>query len=323
MMLECLADPKHRGPAKDTSFKVATELNDAGAKHTITGENVTPEGRKCMEGVLQASNVFVAQPKGTPPVTGELPLLHSAGAQPAVTFGTNAASDAVGNLRLAQNSWCSCYGDYKTAQAPLVKATVKFMRGSDKPSEVTLDPATDPRAQRLGACLKEKIASTSAVSLKDSDALTVPYAFQHVNSNALDADPAAPPPVQFLQLEVIRGRRAADTILAVAERGSAVKVYDALVQKFKAKSGSVSFKELDNKCKALLRADEGWAAAVEKQLDTDKKTLTLVSSLKAQDASWGEAETAANNTVATGEKDLAAAKKTRADDEKVCPKERY
>src|SRR4051812_15473449 len=47
-VMECLVDPKNRGPAASTKVTVKTHVTDAEATHTIVGENLTPDGQKCI-----------------------------------------------------------------------------------------------------------------------------------------------------------------------------------------------------------------------------------------------------------------------------------
>ncbi|MCK6593154.1 MAG: hypothetical protein L6Q76_36830, partial [Polyangiaceae bacterium] len=104
---------------------------------------------------------------------------------------------------------------------------------------------------------------------------------------------------------------------------AAAGVYDGLVKQYKAKPASVSVDDLKARCADLLKADDGWTAAIEKQLEIDQQTFSLVNELASKDPGWAKAKEVAQTNVDDTKKDLELAKKTRSDDAGICPKERF
>jgi len=52
-IMECMADPKNRGPKERTVITVSTKVPESGIpEHTITSDNITPDGETCVRGVL-------------------------------------------------------------------------------------------------------------------------------------------------------------------------------------------------------------------------------------------------------------------------------
>lgn len=328
-VMECLADPVRRGPAKETRVVIKSTLGASGVEHAVSGQNVTPEGEKCITSSL--TRYFSTVPQlatpaagaaGAAPVTAEIPVQHIAGVSPAVTLGVNEGSDIAGTVRLMQSTWCDCYAEWKDAPPRTLKARIKVAKGaSSAPSDVTFEPTNDPAADKVAACLKDKV---KALRFKvTTDELTLPYTFLFLHSAHDGGLPNAPPDIQFAQLDALRSQRAAAAVIAVGARSAAAVTYDGLVQKYKAKPGSVQVDELKSRCADLLKADDGWVASIERQLDIDQKTVALVSELKAKDAAWAKAEAAAQSNLDATKKDLETAKKTRSDDSGICPKERF
>src|SRR5215471_6751484 len=69
-VLECLADPKNRGKAKNIKFSVDTTATESGWEHQITHTDLTPEGEQCvkrtLDKLLDGWAKSVERPKGTP-----------------------------------------------------------------------------------------------------------------------------------------------------------------------------------------------------------------------------------------------------------------
>ncbi|HEY8209248.1 MAG TPA: hypothetical protein VIG99_17285 [Myxococcaceae bacterium] len=52
-IMECMADPKNRGPKERTAITVSTKVPESGVPdHTVTSDNITPDGEACVRGVL-------------------------------------------------------------------------------------------------------------------------------------------------------------------------------------------------------------------------------------------------------------------------------
>jgi hypothetical protein len=326
-VMECLVDPTRRGAEKETRVTIKSTLGASGVESAVTGQNLTPEGEKCIKATL--SRYFATVPQlatpaaaGAAPVTAEIPVQHIAGVSPAVTLGINEGSDITGTVRLMQSTWCDCYAEWKDAPPSTLKAKIKIAKGTSvAPTDVTFEPTNDPAADKVAACLKDKV---KALRFKVStDELTLPYTFLFLHSSHDGVVTNAPPEIQFAQLDALRGQRAAAAVVAVGARSAAAVVYDDLVKKYKAKPASVPVDDLKSRCADLLKADDGWVASIEKQIDIDQKTVTLIGQLKAKDPGWAKAEAAAQSNLDATKKDLELAKKTRSDDSGICPKERF
>lgn len=332
-VMECLVDPTRRGAEKDTRVTVKSTLGASGVEHAVTGENLTPEGVKCIREALGRyfatipSGALSAPAAGGAPVTAQAPFQHVAGVSPSVKLGLNEGSDVSGTVRLMQSTWCDCYAEWKDAPPRTLKAKIKLTKPADgakggaAPSDVTFDPTNDPAADKVAACLKDKVKGLRFNVT--SDEVTIPYTFLFLNSLHDGGITEAPPEIRFAQLDALRGQRAAVAVIAVGGRSAAAVTYDGLVQKYKAKASSVTVEELKDKCAALLKADDGWVAAIERQLDIEQKTLALTTELKANDPQWAKVEGTVQSNVDATKKDLETAKKTRTDDAGICPKERF
>ncbi|MBN1210836.1 MAG: hypothetical protein JXB05_38665 [Myxococcaceae bacterium] len=319
-VMECLVDPKNRGPEATTKVSVKTNVTDQAATHTITGENLTPEGQKCAQAAVDKAVPLQTLPQGAPPVTAEAQFIHELNNSPSVTFGINEGSDFSGTVRLAQPQWCDCYAPFSTQAPPVLTAKLKLMKASPTPADITFEPSGSTEGDQLAACLKQKIAALP-VTLK-SDELTFPHRFVHFHAQATEPAASLPPELRFYQLELVRGQRAADAAIAFGARANAAEAYDAIVAKYQKTQDWKLIPELREKCAALVKAADGWLAAIEAQQGVDEATLTLVKSLKAKDEAWAEVETASQTTLATTQKELETAKQRRQQDEAACPKER-
>jgi hypothetical protein len=329
-VLECLVDPTRRGAERETRITVKSTLGASGVEHAVAGQNLTPEGEKCVREAL--GRYFAAVPAiasrpaasaSAAPVTAEAAFSHVAGVLPTVKLGQNEGSDVAGTIRLQQSTWCDCYADWKDAAPRTLKAKIKLKKGAGPvaPAEVTIDPVNEPTADKVAACLKDKVKALKFNVT--SDEVTIPYTFLFLHSSHDGPIADAPPEIRFAQLEALRGQRAAAAVVAVGARTVAAVTYDALVKKYKAKPENSLVEELKTKCAALLKTDDGWVASIERQLEMDQQTLALIVELKANDPQWAKAEAAIQSNVDATKKDLEAAKKTRTDDAGICPKERF
>lgn len=329
-VMECLVDPKRRGAEKETRVVIKSTLGASGLEHAVSGQNLTPDGEACVRSALGRYFATVPQLASPPaaasappaPVTAEALVQHVSGVSPTVTLGLNEGSDISGTVRLMQSTWCDCYAEWKDAPPRPLKAKIKIAKGdSAAPSDVTFEPTNDANADKVAACLAGKV---KGLRFKvTTDELTLPYTFLFLHSSHDGALSAAPPEIQFAQLDALRGQRAAAAVIAVGARSSAAVTYDDLVKKYKAKPASVQVDDLKARCADLLKTDDGWIAAIERQLDIDQKTVALIAELKAKDPGWAKAEAASQSNVDATKKDLELAKKTRSDDSGICPKERF
>lgn len=319
-VMECLVDPKHRGPAQTTKVTVKTSVTDQAATHTITGENLTPEGQQCIQAQVDKAVQFQPLAQGAAPVEAETQFIHELNNSPAITFGINEGSDFSGQVRLAQPQWCECYAGYTTQAPPVLTAKITLKKASPTPADITFEPSGSTEGDQLAACLKEKIAALPA-QVK-SDEVSFPHRFTHFH--ALATEPAAnlQPEMRFYQLELVRGQRAADAAIAFGARANAAEAYDAIVAQYQKKKDWKLVPELKAKCAALVKAADTWVSALESQQAVDQATVTLVTELKAKDEGWANVEAASQTTLANTQKDLETAKQRRQQDEAACPKER-
>lgn len=319
-ILECLVDPKNRGPEKQTRVTVKTTIDTTGGKHTVSGTNLTPSGAQCVQDVVDKAIPLAALPAGSEPVEHQVDFSHEVGSTPSVTFGINEGSDFSGTVRLAQATWCDCYTGFAEQTPPLLTARIKLQKGLEHPAEVTFEPSGSTEGDALAACLQPKIAALPASVTTDE--LTYPHRFIHLNSQAGENVANLPPELAFFQLDLVRSQRAADVALTFGMRDNAAGAYDAVVSQYQKTKNWRLIDELKAKCAALVSAADAWVAAIEAQQQTDQRTLELVQSLKAQDSSWADTEAGLQKALAQTGEDLKLAQARRQADEAACPKER-
>jgi hypothetical protein len=315
-VLECFVDPKNRGAAEESGAAVKATVSETGVAYAVNGTHLTPSGVACVETALKRL-AFSPLEKGSAPVVGSADFRHGPNS-PAVKLGVNAASDVAGAVRLAQPGWCECWNGLGTNAPPALKAHLKLVPG--KAVEVSFDPASDPTATALIGCLGPKLAALPPSTANTE--LTVHYPFLLVNSAASQETPDAQPELQFIQLDLIRAQRAAEVALKIGARSNALRSYDALVAKYKAKPASVLIKELKDKCAAMVASDQLWISTLKAQGEVDARSLALATLLKSKDERWTEAAAAAQAQVAASQADVKKAEEVKVADQAVCPKER-
>ncbi len=320
-VMECLVDPKSRGPEKSTRVVVKTTVTEEGGTHAITGENLTPEGLACVQNVVDTRVKLAALTKGAQPVESEAVFVHEAGNSATVTFGINDGSDFSGTVRIAQSTWCDCYADFTNKAPPILKADVHLKKGTETPVEITFDPVGTPEGDKLTACLQQKMM-TLPVNL-GSDELKFPHRFIHFHSQATEPAAELPPELRFFQLELVRGQRAADSAIAFGSRANAAESYDAIVAKYQKTKDWKLGDEMTAKCKLLVDAAQKWVGTIEAQLQVDEATLANVQELVAKDAAWADVETKSQEAVNNTLQDLGAAKQRLQADIAACPKTSY
>jgi hypothetical protein len=321
-VMECLVDPKNRGPAPTTKFTVKTAVTDQSATHTVTGENLTPEGQQCIQDAVNKAVPVQPLPKGAALVEGQAEFIHEQNNSPAITFGVNEGSDFSGQVRLAQEQWCDCYAPYTNQSPPVLTAKITLKKASPNAVAIVFEPSGSTEGDQLAACLKEKIAALPA-KVK-SDELSFPHRFVHFHALATEPAASLPQELRFYQLELVRGQRAADTAIAFGARSNAAEAYDAVVTEYKKdpKKNWGMVPQLKEKCAALVKSADGWISALESQQAVDQSTLTLVQELKTKDEGWAPVETASQGTLTNTQKDLETAKQRRQQDEAASPKEK-
>jgi hypothetical protein len=319
-VMECLVDPKDRGPAPTTKVTIKTSVNEQAATHTVTGENLTPEGQACVQNAVNKAIPLQPLAKGLAPVEAEASFIHELNNSPAVTFGVNEGSDFSGQVRLSQPQWCDCYAAFTTQAPPVLSAKITLKKASPTPASVTFEPSGSTEGDQLAACLQQKLAALPAKV--SSDELTFPHRFVHFHAQATEPAASLPPELRFYQLELVRGQRAADAAIAFGQRANAAETYDAIVAKYQKTKDWKLVPELKEKCAGLVKAADGWLAAIEAQQAAEQATVTLVQELKAKEEGWATVEVKSQEALTATQKDLETAKQRRQADEAACPKER-
>ncbi|MCI0570878.1 MAG: hypothetical protein L0Y66_09010, partial [Myxococcaceae bacterium] len=165
-LFECLVDSKHRGPGVETRVVVDSVVTTAGARHQVSGSNLTTEGTACIEAALARAVKLPVLEKGAKSVKGQVELLHVANVHSSVTLGNGEASDILGAIRLAQPTWCDCYASFTESTPATVKAWFKVPRGSSNVSGVVWVAPGETRAPAglLGATTVKQLGGPSAAA---------------------------------------------------------------------------------------------------------------------------------------------------------------
>lgn len=317
-VMECLVPPTSRGEAKSTRVVVKAQVSEQGGQYTVSGENLSPEGQACVQKAVEARVPLTASPKGSAAVTAEAEFSHEQGRSLAVTLGSDAGSDYSGAVRLGQPQWCDCYAGFTTQVPPTLMAHVQVAQGQTTPT-VTFDPVTTPEGTALATCLQQKMAALPVKA--PTEELRFSRRFIHFNSLATEPSTDPLPEQRFLQNELVRQRRAADTTLWFGARDSASEAYDAAVVKFQKAKDKKLMPELIAKCDQVVEADAKWAAAVEAQHNADQQSLAIAQELKVKDAaSWTAAEASVQQAVTSSQEELSRAQKRVATDREACSK---
>jgi hypothetical protein len=322
LVMECLVDPKNRGPAEATEFTIESTLAGGKLTHKVAGTNVTPEGEKCIGAAVDrfvaSSADWTAKANATTnPVSAKsFPFQHNAATMAAVKMGMSEASDATGTIRLAQAGFCDCYGGWKDAEPGVLQASVKLKKGTAP--AVTFETSTDPTATQVAACLQPKV---SALPIKaTTDELTVPYTFAFTNATGTGMFANAKPNMAFAQYDAVRTQYFGASLVADGGRVVAAEAYEVLVQQYKKDSKSVTIAQLQEGCAALLKGHDGYVEALEKQLAVEEKAVTMVTELAAKDPSWASTKDVATQVPAQTKKDIEKAKADRTEDAALCAK---
>ncbi len=320
-VMECLVDPKNRGPEDGTEFTIETTLTGGKLTHKVTGTNTTPDGEKCIaagvDKFVATAPDWAAKAAATPgTVTAKAPFQHSAANMPSVKMGMSEGSDATGLIRIAEISFCDCYEPWKEAEPAVLKASVKLKKAGG--NSIAFDAQTDPAATQVATCLQPKV---SALPMKTtSDELTVPFTFSFANSSGTGMYAKADPPMAFMQYEAVRTQYFGASLVADGGRVVAAEAYGALGQQYKKDTKSVTIKQLQDSCGALLTAHDVYIAALEKQLALEEKAITMLTEFAGKDAGWAPVKEGTEKHAAQSKKDIESAKAVRAEDSATCDK---
>lgn len=363
-VMECLVDPKSRGQDKTTTVVLDSTLNATGVDNKVSGTNLTADGEKCIKDSLDKwmatmpklneKNAFAPPPakgEAPKPVSGHVEIQHLAGVSPTVNLGVNEGSDYVGAIRLGEATWCDCYAPWKDAPPHSLTALIELARPAPakdekkdkkdeapavpatvKPSKIEFVPTNDPTADKVAACMKEKLMAMDFKTPAGEFFRLPTFPFKFVHSRVKDPIPNATPDIAFTQFDLLRGTRTADAAIAYGPRTFAVTAYDEAVKTYKEQAAGgkrpkgskpVTVKELKDKCAELLKADDGITAALGAQLAVDQATHDFIAAQLAKDPQWAEAEAASAQKVASTQKAVEDSKKTREQDQGACPREHY
>ncbi len=278
---ECLLDPKSRANAPDTQLEVKASATDAEVKFDVSGTNLDPSGKACIEKALTAMGLKPLV-KGAKPIEMKIPYAFSA-AQ-GVKWGVNDPSDIAGQVRIAQAQWCDCFAALGTTAPPNLQAGLHLF--PDKPLEVAM--AAKDADQPLANCLAEKL---KALNPKATRELTVPYLFLLLNSKAKEETADAVPTLQFHQLDAIGQGQEVEVAMSVGNIELATTDFAASAGKYNAKPSSALMKDLREKCALILTRDEALKTALEGLKGTYERTQKVVASLKPSDPVWAQIET--------------------------------
>ena len=318
-VMECLVAPTSRGAAKSTRVVVKSSITAEGGRHTVSGENLTPEGLACVQKALDTLVPLPASAKGAASVLAEAEFTHEQGRSLSVTLGSDVGSDYSGAIRLGQPQWCDCYAGFTTQVPPTLMARVHLAKGQTTPAGVTFEPATTPEGTALATCLQQKMMALPVQAPPEE--MRFSRRFIHLNSKATEpsTDPLAEQ--RFVQNELVRQQRVAAAVMAFGARDSASEAYDAAVLKHQRSKDKKMLQELRAKCNAVAEADGQWAAAVEAQLKADQQALAIIQELKAKDAAaWTAAEASVQQAISGSQEELDRAQKRHATDKEACAK---
>jgi hypothetical protein len=318
-VMECLVPPTSRGEAKSTRVVVKAQVSDQGGKYTVSGENLSSEGQACVQKAVEGRVPLAASPQGAAPVSAEVEFTHEQGRSLAVTPGGEPGSDYSGAIRLGQPQWCDCYASYTTQVPPTLMARVLLAKGQATPAEISFDPVTTPEGTALATCLQQKMMALPVTA--PPDVVRFSRRFIHFNSRATEPSTDPLPEQRFLQLELVRQQREADTVLAFGARASASEAYDAAVLKYQKSKDKKLLSELVARCNQVVEADAKWAGAVEAQLKADQQSLAIAQELKVKDAAaWTATEASVQQSVASSQEELSRAQKRVESDREACSK---
>ncbi|MCI0569816.1 MAG: hypothetical protein L0Y66_03625 [Myxococcaceae bacterium] len=344
---ECLANPRNRGPAEESTVVLATSVTTGGVKHEASGTNVTPEGLKCVEEAASRTVKVPPVAKGLRPAKGEMQLVHRKGlaSNPFVVFGVNEPSDIVGTIRLASATMCECYAGFTDKAPPAVRAWVRVPRGTQSISEVRwtqrgapfpeapkATEATDagmeqasapeypedftPEQRTLAECLAPKLTQLQ-MPTPASFRWDLPYDFEFIHSGSLEPATNATPELALDQLESARVKLQADKTVAYGAWVDAAEQYD-VVPKSYSKRDKKAVQRLRTACEPLARASEAWLAKLNAQVALDQRMVELAQAAAARESTLAPLAEQYKTRVAASEKERATAEETHRADVKRC-----
>jgi hypothetical protein len=316
-VMECMVAPTSRGAAKATNVVARLSVSDQGGKHTVTGDNLTPEGQACIQKTLETLIPLSPLPKGTAPASGEAEFSHEQGRSHGVTLGESVGSDYSAALRLGQPQWCDCYAPFATTVPPSLRASVKLAKGQAAPANIAFDPAGSPEGETLVACLKGKMMALPLGTVAEDQQFS--RTFLHYNSRADEPAAAMAAELRFNQLELARNYRTGQAQAALGAHEGATDAFDAAFIKSQKAKGKMAG-ELADKCAKVLEAGNNWVAATEAQLRAEQAVMSSARELKAKNPALAQLETQLQQLIATTQEDVANAQTRVKADQETCSK---
>lgn len=316
-VMECMVAPTSRGPAKATNVVARLSVSDQGGKHTVTGDNLTPEGQACIQKTLETLIPLAPLPKGTAPASGEAEYSHEQGRSHSVAMGESVGSDYSAAVRLGQPQWCDCYAPFATTVPPSLRASVKLAKGQAAPANIAFDPAGSPEGETLAACLKGKMMALPLGTVAEDQQFS--RTFLHYNSRAEEPAPTMAAELRFNQLELARNYRTGQAQAALGAHEGATDAFDAALIKSQKAKGKMAG-EVADKCNKVLEAGNNWVAATEAQLKAEQAVMSSARELKAKNPALAQLETQLQQLIATTQEDLTNAQTRVKADQEACSK---
>ena len=316
-VMECLVAPASRGPAKTTNVVAKISVSDKDGKHTVTGDNLSPEGQACIQKTLETMIPLKPLPKGVAPALGEAEFAHEQGRSHGVNMGESVGSDYSAAVRLGQAQWCDCYAPFATTVPPSLRAVVKLAKGQAAPTSITFEPAGSPEGETLAACLKGKMMALPLGTVTED--MQFSRTFLHYNSRATEAAAGMAAEARFNQLELARNYRTGEAQAALGAHEGATDAFDAAIVKSQKAKGKMAA-ELTAKCAQLMEAGTKWVAATEAQMKAEQGVLASAQELKAKNPALAQLETQLQQLIATTQEDLNNAQTRIKADQETCSK---
>ncbi len=305
---ECLLPPANHG-AKAVTVTLAWKLDDKGLGVSVTSnEGLTPAGVACLEKL--PSRVAVTLAAGAQAI--EATTDHALRDGDLLVAGVNAPSDLNATIRAAQPGWCECYAGHATTVPPLLRAKITLAAGKTRPA--TVDIASAPGADKLAACLREKILALPIAA--PASPVTYPRPMVHLHSGAPDAA-GLPPELAFYQLERVHARRSGKLLVAVGAVGASEERFDAAGASLrKGKGGRVAaIERVREACRELVTAQDAAVAASEALVASSDALVELTEKLG---ATWAPVLPRAKETRASEAADLAKFRESREITARAC-----
>jgi len=321
-VMECMVAPASRGLARTTNVVVKLSVSDKEFKHTVSGDNLSPEGQACIQKTVETLVPLKLMPKGFAPSLGEAEFTHEKERSYAVNMGESVGSDYSAAIRLGQLQWCDCYAPYANTVPPLLRASVKLAKGQTAPANIAFEPAGSPEGEALAACLKGKMAALPLGTVAEDAQFT--RTFIHYNSRATEPLAGAVPEARFNQYELARNYRTGAAQAALGTYEAATDAFDAAIvksQKAKDKAAkAASATEVAAKCAQLVDAGTKMVAATEAQLKAEQAVLAGAQEIKAKNPAVAQLEPQLQQLIATTQEDLNNSQTRIKADQETCSK---